>query len=64
VNQRVYEAVEKELGRIAREFFPGMNAGWEAEQFRALQKEISILSSRYCQKLSELDHQAQQSPSP
>jgi hypothetical protein len=64
VNQRVYEAMEKELGRIAREFFPGMNTCWEAEQFRGLRKEISILSSRYCQKLSELDHQAKQSRSP
>ena len=64
VNQRVYDAVEKELGRIAREFFPGMNTYWQAEQFRELQNEISFLSSLYWQKLSSLDYQAKQSPSP
>jgi hypothetical protein len=64
VNQRVYDAVEKELGHIAREFFPGMNTYWQAEQFRELQNEISFLSSLYWQKLSSLDYQAKQSPSP
>jgi hypothetical protein len=63
VNQRVYEAVEKELGRIAREFFPGMNTYWQSEQFRELQNEISFLSSLYWQKLSSLEYQAKQSPS-
>jgi hypothetical protein len=63
VNQRVYDAVEKELGRIAREFFPGMNTCWQAEQFRELQNEISFLSSLYWQKLSSLDYQAKQSQS-
>ena len=63
VNQRVYEAAEKELGRIAREFFPGMNTYWQAEQFRELQNEISFLSSLYWQKLSSLDYQARQSQS-
>ncbi len=64
LNQRVNDAVEKELGRIAREFYPGMNTCWQAEQFRELQKEISFLASLYWQKLSSLDYQAKQSASP
>ena len=34
-NQRVYDAVEKQLGRIAREHFPGMADYWQAEQLVA-----------------------------
>jgi len=64
LNQLVNDAVEKELGRIARDFYPGMNTCWQAEQFRELQNEISLLASRYWQKLSSLDYRAKQSPSP
>ena len=58
LNQRVYDAVEKELGRIAREHYPGMNTYWQGEQLRGLQKEISFLATLYWQELAKLDSQA------
>lgn len=60
-NQRVHDATEEALGRIAREFYPGMNTYWQGEQLRELQKEISFLATLYWQALSKLDHEAEKS---
>lgn len=61
LNQCVYEAVEKELGRITREFYPGMNTYWQAEQFRALADKISRHAMNFCIEISDIDHAAEKS---
>jgi hypothetical protein len=61
LNQRVKEATEKELGRIAREHYPGMNTYWQAEQFRRLQEHISFLATLNWEELAKLDSQARKS---
>jgi hypothetical protein len=60
-HQRVKEATEQALGRIAREFYPGMNTGWQAEQFRKLQEHLSFLATLHWQELASLDSAAKQS---
>jgi hypothetical protein len=59
--QRIYDAVEKDLGRIAREHFPGMSDYWQAEQFRELADLISRTASDFCVQLSNVDYHAIQS---
>jgi hypothetical protein len=60
-HQRVKEATEQVLGRIAREFYPGMTTGWQAEQFRKLQEHISFLATLHWEELASLDYAAKQS---
>lgn len=64
LNQRVYDAVEKELGRITREFYPGMKDYWQAEQFRKLADKISIHACQFCIELSDIDYAAEKSLEP
>ncbi len=59
LNQRVCEAVTKELGRIAREHYPGMK-DWQSEQLRALADRISRHASQFCIEVSDLDYAAEQ----
>lgn len=59
-NQKVYEAVEKALGRIAREHYPGMNNCWQAKQFQDLTELLSRTAGNFCLKLSDLDYAASQ----
>ena len=54
-NQRVYDAVEAALGRIAREHYPGLGQ-WHGEQLRRLADRISRHASNFCIELSDLDH--------
>jgi hypothetical protein len=60
INQKVYEAAEKELGRIAREHFPGMKNYWQAKQFQDLANLLSRTAADFCLKLSDLDYAASQ----
>jgi len=61
LNQRVFEAVQKELGRIALEAYPGMKTYWQAEQLRKLADRISRHASQFCIEVSDLDYAAEQS---
>jgi len=61
LNQRVFEAVQKELGRIAREAYPGMQTYWQAKQLRGLAERISRHASDFSIEISDLDYAAEQS---
>lgn len=54
LNDRVYKAIEEALGRIARDFYPGL-PNWHAEQLRELANRISIHASQFAVQLSNLD---------
>ncbi len=58
-NQRVYEAAEAFLGRIAREHYPGLG-NWNAEQLRKLADRISRHAANFAIELSDLDFKGQQ----
>src|SRR5437867_1964852 len=53
-NQRVFEAAERALGRIAREHYPHMG-NWPGEQLRELNEIISRTACRFCIDVSNVD---------
>ena len=55
LNDRVYDAVEAALGRIAREYYPHLG-NWRPEQLRKLAEEISFCALSFAMDLSRLDH--------
>jgi hypothetical protein len=49
-NQRVYDAVEKALGKIALEHYPNLK-NWQPEQLRRLADRISRHARDFCVEL-------------
>ena len=58
LNDRVFNAVEHALGRIAREHYPAVG-NWYPEQLRKLADEISRVALRFSTDLSNLDFAGQ-----
>ena len=57
LNQRVCDAVETELGRIAVDHYPGMK-NWEPEHLRKLADIISQHACEFCIQVSDVDYEA------
>lgn len=55
-NQRVYDAAESALGRIAREHYPEMK-NWDSEQLRKLADVISRAAQNFWSDLDSIDAQ-------
>ena len=53
-NEHVFNAVQKALGAIAREHYPGLR-NWEPKQLRQLGKRITRHALSFTQELCELD---------
>jgi hypothetical protein len=60
LNDRVYEATAKALGRIAQEHYPKLK-DWEPEQLRKLADRIARHSTHFWQELESLDYASEQS---
>lgn len=56
-NQRVYEAVDKALGKIALEHYPNLK-NWQPEQLRRLADRISRQSCDFCLELDGMNRQS------
>lgn len=59
LNDRVYEATAKALGRIALDHYPGLK-NWEPEQLRKLADRIERHATHFWQELESLDYASQQ----
>ena len=54
----LFEATEKVLGRIVREFYSHLG-NWPAEQLRELKTVISRLACDFCIQVSDVDYHAE-----
>ena len=59
LNERVFKALEDALGRIAREFYPGL-ANWHSEQLRKLDDRIVRTAHSFMSELCDLNYEGLQ----